>query len=160
MLSKVYLSYFSSLKRGDHLAAHGRKNILKYLHHGIYLGTSLEDGVPRMEIADFGSDSHGNVDKKVRKIDILKFKGNRSLFKFDYPEGTCNSSEAAAKLAEEAVDMPDIWGPYDVFTNNCEHFATKCKTGIPYSIQVENIKKVFDKATEAANSVKTLCLLL
>ena len=151
LLKRIY--YFSSLKRGDHLAVQGRKLFLKYLHHGIYLGTS-------MKVADFGSDSYTKSDAQVRKIDIFEFKGNRRLFKFIYPDGSCNAAEAAAHLSEEAVDMPEIWGPYNVLKNNCEHFATKCKTGRPYSIQVEDVKKVFEKSTEADKSAKSSCILL
>ena len=103
-----------------------------------------------MKVADFGTDSKSKTSAHIRKIDILKFKGNHCLYKFIYPERTCNTSEAAANLAEEVVDMPEIWGPYDFFKNNCEHFATKCKTGKPVSIQVENAKKVLKKPKEAA----------
>lgn len=62
-----------------------------------------------------------------------------------YPPGTCRDSTAAACVAEEVVQKPEIWGPYNLLTNNCEHFATKCKVGTAYSLQVAKIKK-YEKA--------------
>ncbi|XP_045704498.1 phospholipase A and acyltransferase 4-like [Phyllostomus hastatus] len=29
--------------------------------------------------------------------------------------------------------------PYDIATNNCEHFVTKLRYGVPRSLQVENV---------------------
>ena len=114
-----------------------------------------------MKVADFGTDSRSKFSAHIRRIDILKFKGDKCLYKFIYPEGTCNSPEAAANLAEEAVGMPEIWGPYHFLKNNCEHFATKCKTGKPVSIQVEHAKKILKKPKEAAaRSARSACYLL
>ena len=38
---------------------------------------------------------------------------------------------------------------YHLFHNNCEHFATWCKTGIPFSFQVELLKKSLQKLSES-----------
>ena len=118
---------------------------MKYSHHGIFLG-------PSMQVVDFGSDSDDKGNPIIRKCDLLEFKGDRPMFKLIYPEGTCNTAEAAVSLAKEVVKHPEIWGPYNLSTNNCEHFATRCKTGKAYSIQVENVKKIFKKAKEAARA--------
>ena len=146
---------FSTLERGDHITVPGKlKAVLKYFHHGIYLGTD-------MAVAEFSTDKLSKTSAHIRKTDIWKFKGDNHLYKFIYPEGTCNRPEAAASLAEEVVNAPDIWGRYHFLTNNCEHFATKCKTGQSFSIQVEHARKVFKKKKEAAaRSARLACYLL
>ena len=68
----------------------------------------------------------------------------------------CNTPHAAACLAEEAVDMPEIWGPYSVTENNCEHFATRCKTGRAYSIQIMEIKEKISNVARAGSSCSLL----
>lgn len=39
---------------------------------------------------------------------------------------------------------------YDLFNNNCEHFAFWCTTGIQHSIQVENVQKVIQAGLTVA----------
>ena len=49
---------------------------------------------------------------------------------------------------------------YDFLTNNCDHFATWCKTGERWSIQVDEAKKVFKEiggtigGTELTENIK------
>ena len=68
-----------------------------------------------------------------------------------YPPNTCRDPEAAACIAEEAVKDPDLWGPYHLLKNNCEHFATKCKVGTAYSIQVAKINKLEKAMAKSLN---------
>lgn len=135
--------------RGDHLAVQSDTIVLpkcysvEYFHHGIYLEHDHK-------VADFSTDGI------VKKVDLLIFTGQQPFFKFVYPDGKCNTPEAAAHLAEEAIDFPSIWGPYSVTKNNCEHFATKCKTGTPYSIQVDDFYRKVEKkmGRKSANSIR------
>ena len=138
---------FSSLERGDHLAVQDKALFKTYFHHGIYLGA-------KFQVADFGSDRSNRI---VRKLDLFQFKGNRSLFKYLYPPDTCREPEAAASVAEEVVHDPELWGPYDLLTNNCEHFATRCKVGKAYSIQVAKINRL-ERAM--AKSVNKQCAII
>lgn len=87
-------------------------------------------------IADFGGANA--ADAKVKCVDILQFSdfGRRRLVRINYPNGDCLPPEIAAQNAEKLVADPQRWGPYDLLKNNCEHFATKCKTGIAVSRQV------------------------
>lgn len=48
--------------------------------------------------------------------------------------GNCNSSDVVIQRAESRLGE----NAYDLFDNNCEHFATWCKTGIHISEQVRN----------------------
>ncbi|GMO55355.1 MAG: hypothetical protein Ta2A_00110 [Treponemataceae bacterium] len=41
---------------------------------------------------------------------------------------------------------------YDFFTNNCDHFATWCKTGEHYSLQIEDAKATLKEIAEASGS--------
>lgn len=42
---------------------------------------------------------------------------------------------------------------YDLFTNNCEHFAVWCKTNISVSIQVEEAANIFQKLTDVVTKI-------
>lgn len=132
----------SCLERGDHLAVKDKTLFKTYYHHGICLGKERD-----FKVADFGSDRKFIV----RQIDLLLFKGNRRLFKYMYPPDTCREPAAVACVAEEVVQNPNIWGSYNLLTNNCEHFATRCKVGTAYSIQVAKINKLEKAMAKSAN---------
>ena len=102
---------------------------IEYYHHGIFLGH--DKGV-----ADFGGAN--KTEARTRIVDILQFTdyGKRRLVRINYPDGQCLPPEVAAANAEKLVEDPNRWGAYDLLKNNCEHFATKCKTGIAVSMQV------------------------
>lgn len=123
------ITEYRSLKRGDQLAVEGESSGIEYYHHGIFLGH--EKGV-----ADFGGAN--KKDAKPRIVDLLAFTdyGKRRLVRIIYPNNECLPPEIAAQNAEKLVVNPEHWGPYDLLKNNCEHFATRCKTGIAISFQV------------------------
>ncbi|KAH3889000.1 hypothetical protein DPMN_013046 [Dreissena polymorpha] len=124
----------SDLQRGDHLAVSGNRICVKYFHHGIFLGD--EKGV-----ADFGGTGKRDATLKIVNIHTFTNNGKRRLIRIKYAEGCCLHPEKAALNAEELVADPTKWGNYHLLTNNCEHFATKCKTGLAVSEQViENIR--------------------
>jgi hypothetical protein len=50
----------------------------------------------------------------------------------------CFPAERTVALAYEFL-RNGAWPPYEVFLNNCEHFAVYCKTGIAHSAQAERI---------------------
>lgn len=62
--------------------------------------------------------------------------GKRRLVRINYPNGDCLPPEIVAENAEKLVEDPNRWGAYDLLKNNCEHFASKCKTGVAVSFQV------------------------
>ena len=59
------------------------------------------------------------------------------LFKWDYEEQTLPPEETV-KIAKK---VSGTRRNYSVFTYNCEHFATECKTGRSSSAQVANAAK-------------------
>jgi hypothetical protein len=50
----------------------------------------------------------------------------------------CFPAERTVALANEFL-RSGAWPPYELFLNNCEHFAVYCKTGIAHSAQAERI---------------------
>ncbi|KAL3832240.1 hypothetical protein ACJMK2_023900 [Sinanodonta woodiana] len=143
------ISDYRSLTRGDQIAIEGNIVDEDYYHHGIYLG----DGI----VADFGGD--GKKGTKPRTVSIAEVTGHgkRKLFRINYKFGQCLSNEEAASNAEDLVKKPNHWGSYHLLRNNCEHFATRCKTGIATSKQV--IKKVHDCIKSPTKLIKYILLL-
>ena len=43
---------------------------------------------------------------------------------------------------------------YNLFANNCEHFAVFCKTGLAVSLQAIEYQKLFDKISESGRSLR------
>lgn len=102
---------------------------IEYYHHGIFI--SAEEG-----LIDFGGPD--KIQATVRSVDLLQFTeyGRRRLVKITYPKGQCLPPRVVVDNAKRLLENPGIFGAYHMFINNCEHFATKCKTGIKISIQV------------------------
>ena len=151
--SRKWLTFLfhRDLQPSDHLAVRGRI-IFQYFHHGIFIGP--EDGKDgEGGVVDFGTANMRSP--KIRRIPISKFVDGETLFRVNYPTGTCNSPKATVNSAKEVVLDPEIWGPYDMKSNNCEHFAMKCKTGKRVSSQVVKVmRKRFERvAFNIANAV-------
>lgn len=127
----TFINYFqsSSLRPGDQLAVEGDILGYEYYHHGIFI--SHEE-----DIIDFGSAN--KLETTVRQVDLLKFTGygRRRLVRIVYLENQCLPPELVVKNAKELLQNPNKCGPYHLIENNCEHFATKCKTGVAISMQV------------------------
>lgn len=102
---------------------------IDYYHHGIFI--SAEVG-----LIDFGGPNKREA--TVRSVDLLKFTdfGRKRLVRITYPKGQCLPPEVVVDNAKQLLKNPQRWGAYDMIKNNCEHFATKCKTGISVSKQV------------------------
>lgn len=121
---------WSTLQRGDHIAAEAKQGILIYYHHGIFLG--FDKGV-----ADFGGTNKSNAELRIVDFDTFTHNKNRRLFRMRYI--SCLPLEESAEIAEYLVNNPMLWSSYSLLMNNCEHFATICKTNIPFSLQVRKI---------------------
>ncbi|KAK3607993.1 hypothetical protein CHS0354_009928 [Potamilus streckersoni] len=129
------ITEYRSLQKGDQIAVEGEMSGIEYYHHGIFLGH-------RKGVADFGGNN--KRDARPRIVDILQFTeyGKRRLIRLKYPSGQCLPPEVVVENAKKLVENPDRWGVYDLLNNNCEHFATKCKTGVAVSRQViDSIRK-------------------
>jgi hypothetical protein len=110
------------LVRGDHIKV--RRYGLLYAHHGIDLG----DG----RIVHFGEPGKEAPQASVRITSLEDFlKGGRPLV-VEYPPETALDPEESVRLALAEVGEMG----YSLAFNNCEHFATYCKTGRKESRQV------------------------
>lgn len=112
------------------IGSHLKVARLGYTHHGIYIGDNkvihyagfcetFKSGP--IEIADLTK-----FQGKAKKIKVVNYHGNEKFSPAEIVE------RAFSKLGENN---------YDLFRNNCEHFAHWCVTGIFHSKQVSNAVK-------------------
>lgn len=133
---------YSILKKGDQVAVKGQMNGTNYYHHGIFLGHQVG-------VAHFGHIDQSKA--KVRIVDLFHFMGGgngvRNLFRIVFPKDKARSNEETAKTAEFLADREGGYSFYDLENNNCEHFATKCSTGLALSAEE---KAIIDSGIDAA----------
>ena len=119
------------MARGDHLFIYRGG----YSHHGIDLG----DG----SVVHFESDPWRKLtgtlasaeSPKITVASIDEFSRGAPLNVRQYP--TCDQVEVVVNRAESRLGDRN----YDVFDNNCEHFAVWCKTGVHHSTQVHSFRE-------------------
>ncbi|MCA9240366.1 MAG: lecithin retinol acyltransferase family protein [Planctomycetales bacterium] len=103
---------------GDHLVVpYGL-----YTHHGIDIGDGTVVGFSK-------------VDGKVTRVSLEEFCEGRTARVLEYAE-----CDPAPEVACRALDRVGEKG-YHLLENNCEHFATWCKTGRNESAQVRVVQK-------------------
>ena len=119
------------MKKGDQIAVKFETFGEILFHHGIY----GED----FEVIDFN-------DNGVRKMDLMKWTSGQPLFRIIYPDLKERDPDDVVKTAETHYQKQD-WEEYHVFENNCEHFATWCKTNNKISPQsiIELRKSLYEK---------------
>ncbi len=94
-----------------------------YSHHGIDCGDSTV-----IDFAGQGGDKAGAI---IRRVPLVEFAQGASIRTRAY--GTSYSPEAIVARAASMIGRSG----YDLFSNNCEHFATWCVTGKHNSAQLE-----------------------
>ena len=111
------------MKRGDHIKVF--RGI--HSHHGIYLG----GGRVIHYTGEVWEKITGERDFSVRCDSLATFRGSGTVKVVTHknPE----SPEIVVKRAESRLGETR----YSLALNNCEHFATKCVTGVARSKQVE-----------------------
>lgn len=117
-----------------------------YYHHGIDMG----DGT----VIHFSGEPLNRKTAKVARVTEEEFLCGQRKEVIEYFDGESSlTPEDTVRLAEELIETEG----YHLFYNNCEHFATYCKTGRKRSRQVQSLKK---KAAVAAGTVMALALVL
>jgi hypothetical protein len=96
-----------------------------YSHHGIDCG----DGT----VIDFAGQGGGKDTACIRRVTLAEFAQGAPVQTRSY--GSCYSPEVIVARATSMVGRSG----YDLFSNNCEHFATWCVTGEHSSAQVEAV---------------------
>jgi len=109
------------MAKGDHLYYSLWINGNPFTHHGIDCG----DGY----VIEFLGYYQG---RKVVKTPLYDFKKGRNIKVKEY--GKCDLPDTVVSRAYSLLGETG----YNLFTNNCEHLACFCKTGIKKSGQVKN----------------------
>ncbi|OUL37499.1 NC domain/GUN4 [Nostoc sp. T09] len=97
--------------------------VVPYTHHGIDCGD--------------GTVIHYS-DGCIRRVSIHEFSLGKKIYKKHYDD--CDSSDIVILRAESRLGE----GEYNLFSNNCEHFASWCKTGFEDPKQVKPILGLLD----------------
>jgi hypothetical protein len=101
------------MARGNHIYVH----CTKFVHHGIDCGD--------------GTVIHYDGEKTIQ-TPIATFCGGNQYFVKSYSQ--CDPDDVVIQRAKSRLGESD----YNLLFNNCEHFATWCKTGLQDSEQVKN----------------------
>jgi hypothetical protein len=96
-----------------------------FTHHGIDGG----DG----SVIDFAGRGAGKNTAIIRRVTLAEFANGGLIRTRSY--GTCYAPEIVVARASAMIGRSG----YDLFSNNCEHFATWCVTGEHSSAQVEAV---------------------
>lgn len=134
MAKKQFTNNTPRIRVGSHLRVRRRG----YYHHGIYVG--------RRKVIHFGGKSSDWLSTgPIQEVSLdLFLRGAKSA-----SDGS-SDGEAVGEIVEyENVSAPDEIvsrarsrlgsGDYDLFRNNCEHFASWCVTGNASSRQVQRV---------------------
>lgn len=123
--------------------AHIRAKVGSFYHHGIYIGND--------EVVQFGLPHEmyeNNDDIKVSRSPLSEFC-DRDAFIEVY---VYSRKEQKQKFIDEDIVKNALShvgeGGYNIFKNNCEHFANFCVFGIKKSEQIDN---VYDNVNKLLN---------
>lgn len=116
------------LKPGDQVSF----NRGVYSHHAV-VEEVLSDS--KIRVIHFSGENKSNSTVHREEMDCSEDIRKGKMLLHEYDKGESLSPDkvlenARAKLSE---------GDYNLIRNNCEQFATKCKTGIAESKQVQNV---------------------
>jgi len=122
----IQVGIISDLKQADHIKW---KRPL-YDHHAIVESVDHEAGI--VHIIEYGTDSEicsSGKDAVVRQREVNDLE---NMFKYYYGEESCDDVNTVLENARSRLGE----NKYDLFTNNCEHFARLCKTRDKLSCQI------------------------
>lgn len=155
-VSSKQITDVTELKPGDHICYPTSYTIPGYktYHHSIV--KSVIDG-KTVEIIQFTGKSLDKSSGKISKDeeDLSKYASEGSLYRIDY-ERVCKPASEVVKRAEEKIGDYNLhWHEYNLLFNNCEHFATWCKTGKAFSSQTCQMQE--ETTTIITNITLLLC---
>jgi hypothetical protein len=119
-------------------------------HHGIYIGRRE---VIHLSSPNSGSSFRRKLTSHVHRASLERFCGKSKTFQrilevrlpdrtFRFPQGP---DARAVSRARKSLNS----GAYDVYENNCEHFAFYCTTGKRFSAQVDQVDRFLDHALDS-----------
>ena len=109
----------SQLQRGDHIAI----PYMLYWHHAIIEAIDRQEG--KIQVIEYSKSAGRKVQRRIYTFHV------GYMYLIIYRE--CLDAEKVVSNAKRKLGERN----YHLITNNCEHFATWCKTHIPSSEQVE-----------------------
>lgn len=107
-----------------HPGQHIRTPRFLYSHHGIFEGWD-SFGIPRVIAAGTPGNPHG-----IARVSLAEFRNGNRVEVVAHPEGLPPYQVLARALSRLGEQNYSVW------SNNCEHFATWCATGVQSSSQV------------------------
>lgn len=118
-----------------------------YQHHGIYCGSG--------RVVHFTGPIGDKANAIILEDDLATFQAGTALRVRRYNPTRCLPPDDVARRARFYVGS----GGYSLIHNNCEHFATWCKTGCHESEQVKDVGASGASAVGAASCAKGGALL-
>jgi hypothetical protein len=131
------------MARGDHIIT----PMVAYSHHGIDLGDGTVVHWTTAAGEAKGQEIDGSKQQEIRQTSLGEFSGSAPVWVREYAH--CFDSET---VVARALDLVGRRG-YDLADNNCEHFASWCKTGRHHSQQVKDVMAVLVGATGLITTV-------
>eukprot|EP00668_Euglena_longa_P045340 GGOE01060994.1.p2 GENE.GGOE01060994.1~~GGOE01060994.1.p2 ORF type:complete len:182 (+),score=21.92 GGOE01060994.1:102-647(+) len=164
---------FMDLCPGDHLYCWRIAG--SYAHHGILVKKGADPATSY--VVEFGPPRGNGASKewspglaRIQKVTLEDFACGCAIRRVQYKasateqwikrRGTATSQwpdapEVVVQRALLAVNGLYEWGPYDVLTNNCEHFASWCATGSCQSHQVPQVLAAAHAQTVPSNEASS-----
>jgi len=136
------MAEFREPKKGDVIWADRTEQGRPYYHCGIYEGGGY--------VIHFAAPEGSETSQKnavVHQTTLDEFKDGCKLRIVEFPEGF--SAEETVRRARSRLGEKG----YNFAVNNCDHFATWCKTGEHRSVQADEAKKVITVLGGAAGEI-------
>ncbi len=147
--TKIDTRYFAEiLKPGDHITWHRPRG---YWHHSIV--SEVKGDKNEIVVIHWSKPEIGCQTRIYEEPLTMNTADGESLFnqmyRIDYPDeiNKMNSRELVLVRARSRLDNDG----YNFFTDNCEAFATYCKTGVPKSHQVSWLLEKMKESCGLAN---------
>ena len=139
-------SSLDDIQRGDHIFL----DSTVYFHHAIVTTVDKLNG--EVNIIEYSNTATQFIKdnscqpKNPGKAEVvkgkIKFDTNNHVYVIKHPVARCFDPETVVFNAERELGKRE----YNVVTNNCEHFALWCKTGISSSYQANKVTDAFKVA--------------
>ena len=143
--TKVDLKYFAyQLTVGDHVTWHRPYLIW---HHAIVIGINAEKGT--IQVIEWNKNKANDNRLEIFESEVLMTESNDSLFNqmyvINYPKEITKVN--LPELVEARATSRKGDAGYGPFNDNCESFATYCKTGCALSHQISWLSRKFKECS-------------
>ena len=145
-MRKVEIRNISEIATGDHICNRMSNGLY---HHEIVTKVFARSNT--FEVIGFisGTAQYCCLRQVVRNFDAHKKEYEGKVYKIEYENSSgrfpqlFSNDEVVERATLAFQGMERVNNKYDIVNNNCEHFATWCKTGVPISFQVDALKLEF-----------------